>query len=340
MDQVSPHLAATASPRSQSSLADIAALTAEVRGVAGEKTSSIQKITKQMRMLAINAKIEATRAGEHGRGFSVVADEVGAIGAAVDTIARDLEAHLSGRVVHLQEAVEAMALQAQGERLIDLSLNAIELIDRNLYERTCDVRWWATDASVVDCAAEPSPERVAFVAERLGVILGAYTVYLDLWLCGLDGTVLANGRPDRYAVRGQSVAGEDWFRRARDLASGDDYVAGDVTSQPMLGGAQVATYCASVRQRGHASGRPLGVIAIHFDWEPQARAIMEGVRVSPADRERTRALLVDASRRVIAASDGKGILAERLALDFKGTQERLRSRRRRNDRRVPSHARL
>ena len=28
----------------------------------------------------------------------------------------------------------------------NLALNAIELIDRNLYERTCDVRWWATDS--------------------------------------------------------------------------------------------------------------------------------------------------------------------------------------------------
>jgi hypothetical protein len=31
-------------------------------------------------------------------------------------------------------------------------LNAIEIIDRNLYERTCDVRWWATDSAVVACA--------------------------------------------------------------------------------------------------------------------------------------------------------------------------------------------
>ena len=29
-------------------------------------------------------------------------------------------------------------------------LTNIDLIDRNLYERSCDVRWWATDSSVVD----------------------------------------------------------------------------------------------------------------------------------------------------------------------------------------------
>ncbi len=302
----------------QTALSDIATLTAEVKNVAGEKTRSIQNITRQMKILAINAKIEATRAGEHGRGFSVVAEEVGSVGATVDAIAKELEAHLSGRVGDLQRAVERMAEQAQGERMVDLALNAVELIDRNLYERTCDVRWWATDASVVDCAREPNEARTSLAAERLGVILGAYTVYLDLWLCGLDGTVLANGRPDRYAVSGKNVAHEDWFRRACRLGSGDDYVAADVMHQPLLDGAQVATYCASVREGGQARGRPIGVIAIHFDWEPQARAIVEGVRVSPKDRDHTRVLLVDAGRRIIAASDRQGLLKERLGLDFRG----------------------
>ena len=304
--------------RSQATLEDIALLAAEVKNAAGEKTKGIQKITKQMKMLAINAKIESTRAGEHGRGFAVVAHEVGSVGAAVDTIARELESHLNGRIEDLHAAVKAMAVQAQGERLVDLSLNAIELIDRNLYERTCDVRWWATDASVVDCAADPNDVSVAIVSERLGVILGAYTVYLDLWLCGIDGTVIANGRPGRFDVRGHNVAHEEWFIRTRELASGDDYSVGDVTVQPMLGGAQVATYCASVREGGRAHGRPLGVMAIHFDWAPQAQTIMDGIRISPEDRKRTRVLLVDANRRVIAASDREGLLTEKLSIDFKG----------------------
>jgi Methyl-accepting chemotaxis protein (MCP) signalling domain len=307
-----------AADRTGASLSAIASLTAEVDRVAGEKTRRIQQITGQMRILALNALIEATRAGEHGRGFSVVAEEVRAIGTEVEKVAKELEAHLSGRINQLQSSVEQMAEQAQGERLVDLALNAIELIDRNLYERTCDVRWWATDAAAVDCAADPTAERVTYASERLGVILGAYTVYLDLWLCALDGRVLANGRPDKYAVRGQNVAHEPWFAKARQLASSDDYVAGDVACQALLGGAQVATYCASVREGGRAQGRPLGVIAIHFDWAPQAQAIVKGVRVSPQDRERTRVLLVDAGKRVIAASDGKGLLTETIPLDLRG----------------------
>ena len=130
-----------------------------------------------------------------------------------------------------------MADRSRGERMVDLSLNAIELIDRNLYERTCDVRWWATDSAVVDCAATPDTAAAAHVSERLAVILGAYTVYLDLWLCDLNGNVVASGRSDRFNVSAR-VASTKWFCAARDLRSGDDYTAGDVECQPLLGNAR------------------------------------------------------------------------------------------------------
>jgi C4-dicarboxylate-specific signal transduction histidine kinase len=189
-------------------------------------------------------------------------------------------------------------------------------MDRNLYERTCDVRWWATDSAVVDCAAAPEAAAVAHASERMAVILGAYTVYLDLWLCDLDGNVRANGRADRFGAVGQNVAHTKWFRAARALRSGDDYAVGDVESQPLLGNAQVVTYCASVREGGKANAKPIGVLAIHFDWEPQARAIVQGVRVGAADKARV--LLVDSNFRVIAASDGQGLLTERVPLPLEG----------------------
>ena len=312
-------------PPSGSEPTTLAELTREVGRIAGDRVARIRQITAQAKMLALNALIEAARAGEHGRGFSVVAQEVRGIGAEIEALAQELETGLTTRIDALQRGVAAMTAKAESERLVDLSLNAIELIDRNLYERTCDVRWWATDAAVVACAARPDRDgaadhAAAYASERLGVILSAYTVYLDLWLCGRDGTVLANGRPDRYPnLRGHSVAGETWFRDAIRLPSGDDYVPGEVRREPQLGGAGVATYAAGIYETG-GSGRPCGVLAIHFDWEAQARAIVEGVRIAQEDRARTRVLLVDAQRRILAASDGKGVLGEILAVDLNGRE--------------------
>ncbi|MCK1681715.1 methyl-accepting chemotaxis protein [Bradyrhizobium sp. 147] len=291
-------------------------LTAEVNQIAVDKTKAIQQITNQMKMLALNALIESSRAGAQGAGFAVVAQEVRGVGQQVETIARELETQLTKRTGELVASIDRMSQRSRGERMIDLSLNAIELIDRNLYERTCDVRWWATDSAVVDCAASPAAAAVNHASQRLGVILGAYTVYLDLWPCDLDGNVIGQWPRRPLRVVGQNVAHTKWFREAQSLRSGDDYVAGDVENQPLLGNAQVATYCASVRSGGQANGVPIGVLAIHFDWEAQARAIVQGVRVGDSDK--TRVLLVDSSLRVIAASDGQGILSERISIALNG----------------------
>jgi Methyl-accepting chemotaxis protein (MCP) signalling domain len=271
-----------------------------------------------MRILALNAMIESARAGDAGRGFAIVSQEVRGVSAEVGSVATALEAELTGEISALERLSKLMAEQAQGSRLVDLALNAIEIVDRNLYERTCDVRWWATDSAVVDCVADPQPGRQDFACERLGVILDAYTVYLDLWLCDLNGRVIANGRPKKYSVIGADVSREPWFQGGKELPSGNEYAVADIAATPLLGGAPVATYVASVRAGGRADGKPIGVLAIHFDWEPQARAIVTGVRLSDEEKPRSRVLLVDAKHRIIAASDGHGALSEVIRLDTGG----------------------
>lgn len=285
------------------SLSDLIELTNTIRATAGDKISGIHKITGSLRMLALNAMIESARAGTHGRGFSVVAAEVREIAASVGLISEQLQKELATQIDTLSTRAQSMANAAIGSRMVDLALNAIEIIDRNLYERTCDVRWWATDSAVVDCAAGLTPESVAYASKRLGVILNAYTVYLDLWLCDLHGRVIANGRPDLYSVAGVDVSREPWFVQASRLASGDDYAVGDISECAGLKGAEVATYAASVRSGGESHGAPLGVLAIHFDWAPQAQTIVRGVRIEPEERDRTAVMLVDANRRIIASSE-------------------------------------
>jgi hypothetical protein len=300
------------------SLRDIVAHTAKAKSVTTGRLRDITGITNMLRILALNALIEAKRAGDMGAGFAVVADEVRQISTQVETISKLMADELGVEIAALEQMTRDMAAQSQGARLIDLALNAIELIDRNLYERTCDVRWWATDAAAVEAASDPSPARCQHAARRLGVILNAYTVYLDLWLCNLDGRVIANGRPDIYAVAGKNVAAEPWFQHARSLTTGDDFTAGDIRPEPLLKGAHVATYATGVREGGDANGQLLGVLGVHFDWQPQAMAIMQGLRLSDSERETTRALLVDSTGRVIAASDGHGILSEHIQMRTDG----------------------
>ncbi|MFD1626220.1 methyl-accepting chemotaxis protein [Azospirillum griseum] len=294
---------------------DLFELSRGVLDVASKKVTLIEDITRRTKMLAMNALIEAARAGEAGRGFAVVANEVSEISTQVNSITKELRSEIVARVDHLTTTGSAMVQEMHGKRLADLSLNMIEIIDRNLYERSCDVRWWATDSAVVDCAVDPTEEARRHAAHRLGVILESYTVYLDLWIADRNGEVIANGRPDRYRqARGSNVANEAWFRQALATKNGGEFVVGDVARNGLLDDRVVATYATAIRRDGESEGEVLGVLGIFFDWEPQAAAVVQGVRLEDTERERTRCLLLDARHRVIAASDGRGILTESLPL--------------------------
>jgi Methyl-accepting chemotaxis protein len=293
-------------------------LTRAVYEVANDKIQAIKKVTGTTRILSLNALIEATRAGEAGRGFAVVANEVKNVSHNIDAITQSLEGELSSTIQDLMNLGETMVQQLRGSRLADLALNMIEIIDRNLYERSCDVRWWATDSAVVDCVAQATPEAVAHASKRLGVILDSYTVYLDLWIADASGRVVATGRPDRYPrAVGTDVSDAGWFKDAMATRDGTEFAMADIEVNAPLANSLVATYATAIREGGDVNGRPIGVLGIFFDWQPQADSVVKGVRLREEEKLRTRCLLIDRDNRIIAASDDAGVLSDTVSLDGK-----------------------
>jgi hypothetical protein len=294
-------------------------LAARLSTTAGSKIAAIAGITRQTKMLALNALIEASRAGAAGSGFAVVASEVKTISTEIETVARALESEVSADLAELERIGGAVIAHLRGQRLADLALNAIEIVDRNLYERTCDVRWWATDSAVVACAAAPGADARAYAAQRLGAILDAYTVYLDLWIADAGGKVIATGRPNRFPrAPGSSVAGEAWFRDALATRSGDEFAVADVAPCPALDSKPVATYAAAIREDASPHGRIIGVLGIHFDWGAQSQAVVKGVRLTEEEWTRSRVLILDRTFRILAASDGIGVLRDAVPLRLEG----------------------
>ncbi|MEH3023600.1 MAG: methyl-accepting chemotaxis protein [Pseudomonas oryzihabitans] len=171
------------------SMAEVVAVSTEkVNGLAGHVRSIgdvlevIRGIAKQTNLLALNAAIEAARAGEQGRGFAVVADEVRALAHRTQNSTGEIETMIVAIQASADEAVGAMARSADLAKVSQRSTAEAGKALERIAERVAAIN----DQNVVIASAAEQQTQVAREVDRnllniqaatLGAAEGAMSIH-------------------------------------------------------------------------------------------------------------------------------------------------------------------
>lgn len=208
----------------------------------------------------------------------------------------------------------ALLIQYLEELKFQSSL-AIDIMDRNLYERANDCRWWALTTTFRECLSKPSVSEAD--REKMNSILAyinnLYTVYSTMFVYDRDGTIVAVSNPADSGFIGKKV-GYSWALETLDLKTTQEYVVSAFESSPYYDNRSTYVYNACIRNFNEGN---VGGIGIVFDAESQFEAMLQDTLPKDENHavpEGMFALFVDRNGRVVSSTTPSINVGETLQL--------------------------
>jgi len=263
--------------------------------------TEINEINDQTHVLSLNAAIEATRVGDKGKAFGVISGFMAELSELTANITNSMYSKTKEKIENLNEFITTNSLQIKGDRLSNLSFTNIDLIDRALFERAADVRWWATDNSIVKTLSEKTENNVDFLSSRLRIILQYYTVYEDLMIYDNEGNIITSGSNSN--ILGNQVADSNWFENVKKTRNGEKF-SFDLIKTKQDGEEKIRlVFSCKVHRTGKTSEESIGVLAIVFKWEQFAETIFDETPLNDSEKKNTSLLITDGNGDFLAYVD-------------------------------------
>ncbi|MEM4392848.1 MAG: hypothetical protein QW557_03605, partial [Candidatus Nitrosocaldus sp.] len=237
---------------------------------------------------------EAARAGEAGKTFSVVASYMSELNKKVESITRRIKSEMN--MQELSSAIREQSIIVKGNRLADIALTNIDIVDRSLYERASDVTWWAHDSYVIEALKSKNRDSIRNLEKRLTIILDAYTVYHDIVVCDVDGNVIASGK--NPTLKGKNCKDAEWFKTAFKSRFGFECA----NYSPLADNRLALIFSSVIRDD---AGSAIGVLANIFKWKEFAQRIVESIPLPEKEKRYTRACITNSEGLVLADSAGR-----------------------------------
>lgn len=177
----------------------------------------------------------------------------------------------------------------------------IDLLDRNLYERADDCRWWALTTELRNAFSEGDWDsaKVQNITAVLQYINSLYTVYTRLFVYDVTGCIVASSQLDPALARINDLAVDaETIARVRELRTEQDYYVTPFAPTPLYEGEATYTYHAAIRDPLD-DARVVGGIGIVFNSGPEFSAMLQG---GLGNQTGMRALYVNRQGKVISSS--------------------------------------